>query len=74
MPSCAPREYIDAPFAAINGDDFYGRDAFQQIYDFLSQPHKPGEYAMTGFLLKNTLSENGLGFARRMPRFARGLS
>ena len=53
------REYIDAPFAAINGDDFYGRDAFQQIYDFLSQPHKPGEYAMTGFLLKNTLSENG---------------
>lgn len=53
------RKYIDAPFAAINGDDFYGRDAFQQIYDFLSQPHKPGEYAMTGFLLKNTLSENG---------------
>lgn len=53
------REYIDAPFAAINGDDFYGRDAFAKIYGFLSQPRQRGEYAMTGFLLKNTLSENG---------------
>ena len=53
------KELIDAPFAAINGDDFYGRDAFAKIYDFLSQPHQRGEYAMTGFLLKNTLSENG---------------
>ena len=50
---------IDAPFAAINGDDFYGRDAFAKIYDFLSQPHGKGQYAMAGFLLKNTLSENG---------------
>lgn len=53
------RELIDAPFAAINGDDFYGRDAFEKIYGFLSQPHGSGEYAMAGFLLKNTLSENG---------------
>ena len=53
------RELIDAPFAAINGDDFYGRDAFEKIYGFLSQPHQKGEYAMCGFLLKNTLSENG---------------
>lgn len=53
------KEFIDAPFAAINGDDFYGRDAFAKIYGFLSQPHGKGEYAMTGFLLKNTLSENG---------------
>ena len=50
---------IDAPFAAINGDDFYGRDAFRKIYGFLSRPHGDGEYAMAGFLLKNTLSENG---------------
>ena len=53
------REFIDAPFAAINGDDFYGRDAFQKIYDFLSQPHAKGEYTMVSFMLKNTLSENG---------------
>lgn len=53
------RELIDAPFVAINGDDFYGQDAFKQTYDFLSQPHQAGEYAMAGFLLKNTLSENG---------------
>ena len=53
------RELIDAPFCVINGDDFYGRDAFEKIYGFLSQPHGAGEYAMDGFLLKNTLSENG---------------
>ena len=53
------KDLIDAPFAAINGDDFYGRDAFRKIYDFLAQPHGKGEYAMTGFLLRNTLSENG---------------
>lgn len=53
------QEFIDAPFAAINGDDFYGRDAFQKIFDFLSAPHGKGEYAMAGFELKNTLSENG---------------
>ncbi|MBQ7455508.1 MAG: nucleotidyltransferase [Clostridia bacterium] len=50
---------IDAPFAAINGDDFYGRDAFQKIYDYLAAPHGRGEYAMCGFRLGNTLSENG---------------
>ncbi|MBQ9195812.1 MAG: nucleotidyltransferase [Clostridia bacterium] len=53
------KELIDAPFAAINGDDFYGQDAFSKIYGFLSQPHSAGQYAMAGFLLKNTLSENG---------------
>ena len=53
------REAIDAPFAAINGDDFYGRDAFDKIYQFLAAAHGRGEYAMCGFLLKNTLSENG---------------
>lgn len=53
------RELIDAPFVAINGDDFYGQDALRQAYDFLIQPHQAGEYAMTGFLLKNTLSKNG---------------
>jgi len=53
------RDVIDAPFAAINGDDFYGRDAFQKIFDFLSTVSTPGQYAMVGFEIKNTLSENG---------------
>lgn len=53
------RDVIDAPFAAINGDDFYGRDAFQKIYDFLISTTKEGQYAMVGFEVKNTLSENG---------------
>ena len=55
---CA-KPFVDAPFAAINGDDFYGRDAFKVVYDFLKQPHGKGEYVMAGFKLKNTLSENG---------------
>jgi len=55
----AARPFIDAPFAAINGDDFYGRDAFKTMYDFLSAPHQKGEYVMVSFRLKNTLSENG---------------
>ena len=53
------RELIDAPFAAINGDDFYGRDAMQKIFNFLSQPHEAGHFAMVAYPLINTLSENG---------------
>lgn len=50
---------IDAPFCVINGDDLYGRDAYKKIFGFISEEHKAGEYSMVGFLLKNTLSENG---------------
>lgn len=53
------KDVIDAPFAAINGDDFYGQDAFKKIYDFLVSTDTPGQYAMVGFEVKNTLSENG---------------
>lgn len=52
---------IDGPFAVINADDYYGRDAFQKIYDYLST-HEDDEkyrYAMVGYQLKNTLTENG---------------
>lgn len=52
---------IDGPFAVINADDYYGREAFQIIYDFLSS-HEDGEkyqYVMVGYYLKNTLTENG---------------
>ncbi|MFI3169923.1 MAG: nucleotidyltransferase [Faecalibacterium sp.] len=53
---------IDAPFAVINADDYYGPEAFATIYNFLiATPTEgfPYKYAMVGFLLKNTVSENG---------------
>lgn len=52
---------IDGPFAVINADDYYGQQAFQLIYDYLTT-HEDGEkyrYTMVGYLLKNTLTENG---------------
>ncbi|OXU16130.1 nucleotidyltransferase family protein [Sedimentisphaera salicampi] len=53
------KELIDTPFAVINADDFYGKHAFEVMAGFLSQNCDSGEYAMSGFLLKNTLSEHG---------------
>ncbi|MCR5357971.1 MAG: nucleotidyltransferase [Lachnospiraceae bacterium] len=56
------RKVINGPFAVINADDFYGREAFKLIYDFLDShinPGQTGEYAMVGYELKNTLTENG---------------
>ncbi len=58
----AAESKIDAPFAVINSDDFYGRESFAEIYKFLKTAgHYEGKekYAMVGFLLKNTLTENG---------------
>ncbi len=56
----AARGVIDAPFAVINADDYYGPHGFKEIYNYLAaQDGAPGEYAMVGFLLRNTLSENG---------------
>ena len=49
----------DAPFAVINADDFYGREAYRTIYDYLKEPHAKGAYAMVGYLLKNTVTDNG---------------
>ena len=51
----------DAPFAVINADDYYGKEAFVRLHDFLQgyTPDKPGDLAMAGFVLKNTLSDNG---------------
>lgn len=55
---CA-RDMIQGPFAVINADDFYGREAYQVLYRYLSQPHGPGEHAMVSYLVENTLTENG---------------
>ena len=55
------REIVDGPFAVINADDYYGPEAFREIYTYLSG-HPDGalyEYVMVGYLLKNTVTENG---------------
>lgn len=55
----AARELIDAPFCAINADDFYGASAFKMCYDHLMHLRGDGDITMVGYLLKNTLSETG---------------
>lgn len=57
----AAKHLIHGPFAVINADDYYGPEAFQVIYNYLST-HQDGEvydYCMVSYLLKNTVSENG---------------
>ena len=58
----AARHVVDGPFAVINADDYYGPEGFEEIYNYLlHHPDTPGmyEYAMVGYLLKNTVTENG---------------
>jgi NDP-sugar pyrophosphorylase family protein len=57
----AARNVINEPFAAINADDFYGRDAFDTMSQFLKSPKAAGKnyYSMCGYMLENTLSEHG---------------
>ena len=52
-------EKVRTPFAVINADDFYGREAFTKIHDFLVNGNGENEYAMVSFILRNTLTENG---------------
>ena len=54
------KDVIDEPFAVINADDFYGRESFQLLGDFLSPLHDSKNlYAMVGYRVGNTLSESG---------------
>ena len=53
------RGVVDAPFAVINADDFYGAGAFRTIYDFLAEDRSTSEHAMVGYRLRNTVTENG---------------
>jgi UTP-glucose-1-phosphate uridylyltransferase len=54
------KNVIKEPFAAINADDFYGRNSYKLIADYLSRPEATAkDYTMCGFKLRNTLSENG---------------
>lgn len=51
------KDIIREPFVVINADDYYGKDSFKNIYEFLSENNN--EFCMAGFKLKNTLSDNG---------------
>ena len=55
------KELLNGPFAVINADDYYGKQAFERAYSFLSRrrPGETGRYGMIGFVLKNTLSDIG---------------
>ena len=51
---------VDAPFAVINADDYYGAHGFREIYKFLTNLQEEScHYAMVGYILENTLTENG---------------
>ena len=53
---------VNEPFAIINADDYYGKQAFKLLHDFLVEPRSEDSrfrMGMAGFILKNTLSENG---------------
>jgi NDP-sugar pyrophosphorylase family protein len=55
---CA-KDAIKEPFAVINADDFYGRDAFEKAYTFLTGPVSSKVYSIIGYELAKTLSDNG---------------
>ncbi|MCC2169931.1 MULTISPECIES: nucleotidyltransferase family protein [Clostridium] len=58
----ACKSVVKEPFVIINADDYYGKEAFIKLHDFLSSENENKEkmnLAMAGFSLKNTLSENG---------------
>lgn len=54
------KDVVNEPFAMINADDFYGRDAFIKAYDFLvNTDSNSNNYGMIGYMVSNTLTENG---------------
>ncbi|MDE6901012.1 MAG: NTP transferase domain-containing protein [Oscillospiraceae bacterium] len=69
----AARELIDGPFAVINADDYYGPEAYRVLYDYLAHhTDRPDcfQYAMVGYYLGKTLSDNG-GVTRGVCRINR---
>lgn len=53
------KDVVKDNFAIINSDDFYGRDAFMVIGNFLKQNNDDSKYAMAGYYAKNTITNNG---------------
>ncbi|MCD8012955.1 MAG: nucleotidyltransferase [Lachnospiraceae bacterium] len=62
---------IHESFAVINADDYYGKNAFKVMHDWLILEHAENAIAMAGFILKNTLSEHG-GVTRGVCKVAEG--
>ena len=55
----ACKDLIKEPFAVINADDYYGKEAFVKMHEFLENVQESNQFCMAGFILKNTLSDNG---------------
>lgn len=55
---CA-KDVLDSPFAIVNADDFYGRDAIVKIYDFLENQTDTAAHAMIGYSLESTVTSSG---------------
>lgn len=55
------KDVVDSPFLVINADDYYGKEAYREAYRYLTESKNADniEICMVGFVLKNTLSENG---------------
>lgn len=56
------KEVVNEPFLVINADDYYGKTAYKEAYEYLTGQHEKSDkldISMVGFVLKNTLSENG---------------
>ena len=53
------KDVVKGNFAIINADDFYGLDAYKVIGDFLKNNNNEAEYAVAGYIVENTLTENG---------------
>ena len=58
---CAKEEIGNAPFAVVNADDYYGKQAYKELYNFLSKVEDPAstDYCMVGYRLGNTVTEHG---------------
>ena len=61
--------FSDVPIAVINADDYYGKNAFRLIYNYLTGHGDDGvyRYAMVGYSLKNTVTDNGSVSRGRLP-------
>ncbi len=55
----AAQDAVHEPFCVINADDFYGREAYQKMYDFLTTEVKDDQFSLIGFQIDNTLSDYG---------------
>ena len=68
---CA-KEYLDAPFATINADDYYGKDAYRILVSMLGDLKQASDAVMVPYILGNTMSENG-GVTRGVCRIEDGV-